>query len=442
MNTPIYDFLTAYRDKGFSRMHMPGHKGASFLGGESLDLTEVSGADSLYEADGIILESERNAGELFGAKTYYSTGGSSLSIRAMLYLARVNSTGVRLIAGRNAHKSLVQSAALLGLEIDWLYGEGDGYLSRVIDASEVESAIRRGNKPVAVYITSPDYLGRSSDISEIADVCHTHGIPLLVDNAHGAYLKFLDKSRHPIDLGADMCADSAHKTLPALTGASYLHVAPDDKFGFSKRVREALSLFGSTSPSYLIMASLDLTNGYIADGYRERLSAFIKKLDVIRLKLREKGYNLIDTTDTDPLKITVKASELGISGVSLGEILRLGGVECEFSDRDNLVLMLTPENTDSELERLADILLSVERRVPLIRHVAENFKPTVKMSIRDAVMSKSVNLPVCEAKGRVLATASVPCPPAVPILVPGEVVDERAISLYSYYGIETLSVVE
>ena len=419
---------------------MPGHKGVSRLGIEEFDLTEVSGADSLFEADGIIFESEKNAGQLFGAKTFFSAGGSSLSIRAMLYLAKVNSGKSRLIAGRNAHKSLVQSAALLGIDVDFIWGEGDGFVSRRINAKDVEKAIHESDDVMAVYITAPDYLGVSSDLSAIAEVCHLYGLPLLVDNAHGAYLKFLTPSRHPIDLGADMCADSAHKTLPALTGASYLHIAHSDKYGFSSGAREALSLFGSTSPSYLILASLDLTNKYINDGYRHRLSAFVEKLNIFRLRLEDLGYNLVDTSTTDPLKITFRAWEYGITGTDLGNFLRRGGIECEFSDRDYLVLMLTPDNSEDELELLYKLLSTLPKGTALKRVSFADFVPARATSIRDAVMSSYERISICETVGRVLASPSVPCPPAVPILVPGELVDERAVSVYEYYGIKELFV--
>ena len=231
MDTPICDFVRDYAERNTLRLHMPGHKGKALLGMEALDLTEISGADSLYEADGIIRESEKNAGTLFGAHTFYSTEGSSQCIRAMLYLAVLHAKqmGRRplIAAGRNAHKTFLSAAALLDFDIQWLWpGEGESYLSCKIGAAELDAALTvMPEKPAAVYLTSPDYLGNMVDIKNVAEVCHRHGSLLLVDNAHGAYLKFLPESRHPMDLGADLCCDSAHKTLPVLTGGAYLHIA-------------------------------------------------------------------------------------------------------------------------------------------------------------------------------------------------------------------------
>ena len=210
MNTPICDFVKNYISQNSKRLHMPGHKGCGLLGFEAFDITEIAGADSLYEAEGIIKESEQNASTLFGCDTFYSTEGSSHCIRAMLYLALTFSGGKnkKIAAGRNAHKSFLTAAALLDLSVDWLCGRGDNYLSLNLNATDIESYLSScKERPIALYLTSPDYLGNRLNIKEIAAVCHRYGVLLLVDNAHGAYLKFLSNSEHPIDLGADMCSD-------------------------------------------------------------------------------------------------------------------------------------------------------------------------------------------------------------------------------------------
>ncbi|MEG1684064.1 MAG: amino acid decarboxylase, partial [Oscillospiraceae bacterium] len=275
METPIADFVNAYLQSGVSRLHMPGHKGCGPLGCERLDITEIAGADELYQAEGIIARSEHNAATLFGtAATFYSTEGSSQCIRAMLYLALLHapSGGERpvIVAARNAHQSFVLAAALLDLEIVWLWAEElDVSLCRCnVSPEQLERALKRlPRPPVAVYITAPDYLGSTPDIAALAETAHRFGTPLLVDNAHGAYLKFLPHSTHPMDLGADLCCDSAHKTLPVLTGGAYLHVSHRAPADFIENGKRALALFGSTSPSYLILQSLDLVNRRLAEDY-------------------------------------------------------------------------------------------------------------------------------------------------------------------------------
>ena len=225
MDTPIVDFVRRYAQQRTTRMHMPGHKGCGPLGCEALDITEIAGADELYEAEGIIARSEANAAQLFGtARTYYSTEGSSQCIRAMLHLAlQMQPAGASrpvLLAARNAHKALLYTAALLDFDIRWLWPAPDAAgalctcpVEPEALACALDGLTAEGRTPFGVYLTSPDYLGFVQDIAGLAAVCHAHGVPLLVDNAHGAYLHFLKEgSRHPIQLGADLCCDSAHKT--------------------------------------------------------------------------------------------------------------------------------------------------------------------------------------------------------------------------------------
>ena len=282
MKTPIADFVKAYANSNMSRFHMPGHKGKSFVGCETFDITEVHGGDSLYEADGIIAESEKNATELFGtARTLFSTEGSSQCIRAMLYLAMLRKKqGIRpvVVAARNVHKAFIYAATLLDFDVIWLWPEGnaESLCSCYVSPETIEKVLQENkDSVVAVYITSPDYLGGQADIKEIAEVCHKYGTILAVDNAHGAYLRFLETSQHPIDLDADICCDSAHKTLPVLTGGAYLHISKNAPKVFSEQAKYSMGLFGSTSPSYLIMSSLDLCNAYLAEGYKERLKQII-----------------------------------------------------------------------------------------------------------------------------------------------------------------------
>lgn len=441
MKTPICGFLDKYASEDSVRLHMPGHKGRSDI--EKLDITEISGADSLYSANGIIAESEGYAGELFGARTLFSAEGSSLSIRAMLYLAAVYAKDKLrrplILAGRNAHKSFISGVALLGVDVEWLPSLSESYLSGKTDLKYLEKRLSEADTPAAVYLTTPDYLGFMDNVCEVAKLCHRHGVLLLVDNAHGAYLKFIKPSLHPIDLGADMCADSAHKTLPALTGAAYLHIsksAPDTLYA---RAREALAIFGSTSPSYLILASLDRTNEYLSDGFRENLSVLISRLEGVKEAILSHGYTIVGD---EPMKLTIFAKPYGYTGAELAGLLSVRGIIADFADPDYVVLMPTPENSDSDLDRLVDALQGIPRRAPIESPAPVFSSASVKMTAREAILSPALRLPLSECIGRTLATASVSCPPAVPILVPGEVVDEASLKAFEYYGIDALFVVK
>lgn len=444
MNTPICDFVRSYAKSEALRFHMPGHKGKALLGMEHLDITEFDGADSLYEADGIIRESQLNASKLFGARTFYSTEGSSQCIRAMLYLILLHAkkAGRRplIAAARNVHKTFLTAAALLDFEIIWLYpSQTDSYLSCMLDAESLDKSLSHlEEKPVAIYLTSPDYLGGIAPIKEISDVCHRHESLLLVDNAHGAYLRFLNPSLFPTDLGADLCCSSAHKTLPVLTGGAYLHISEAAPSEFIHQAVNALMLFGSTSPSYLILQSLDAANAYLSDHYAQRLRAFIARVEQLKAVLTKRGYLL---RQSEPLKLTISAKPYGYYGDELAELLMEKSIVCEFHDPDFIVMMLTPENTQDELAKLEQALLAIPPRSPITESPPAFHRCRPVMSVREAAFSACETVPVIESIGRILAQPSIGCPPAVPIVICGERIDDDAAACLAYYGRESCTVV-
>ncbi len=423
---------------------MPGHKGVRHIGMEQLDITEIKGADSLYEADGIIAQSEANASSLFGCRTLYSTEGSSQCIRAMLYLillyAKNNGKKPIIAAGRNAHKTFLTAATLTDIDVQWLYSERPvGYLSCDLTSDGLEEYLQNApEKPTAVYLTSPDYLGKIADIRGIADVCHRYGVLLAVDNAHGAYLRFLPESLFPIDLGADICCDSAHKTLPTLTGGAYLHLSQAFEAAVGEQAKNSLMIFGSTSPSYLILQSLDMTNLYLK-GYPEKLKALLPKIEELKSRLSANGFSLYGD---EPLKVTINAKPYGYTGEQLAEFLRENKIEPEFSDPDCLTLMLSSEFEADVLKRIEQVLCRIPKKAPITEN-APDFKPAKNvMPIREALLSPSEILPIDRCVGRVLAVPTVGCPPAVPILVCGEEIDGHALECFKYYGIESCCVVK
>jgi arginine/lysine/ornithine decarboxylase len=300
-----------------------------------------------------------------------------------------------------------------------------------------ERLFETSEPPAAVYLTSPDYLGSTvPQLREIAEVCHLNGALLLVDNAHGAYLKFLPRSRHPMDLGADMCSDSAHKTLPVLTGGAYLHISRDAPELLALNAKHALAMFGSTSPSYLIMQSLDLANAYL-EAYPRRLRDFAEKTEALKTRLTEAGYSLIGD---EPLKITVQAKKYGYTGRELSDDLLRRGIVSEFSDPDFLVMMLPPENGSESVDAIGQALLSIPKRAEIDDNPPVFSPMEKKMSIREACLSPWETVSVGDSVGRVLAGTDVACPPAVPIVVPGELIDNAAAERLKYYGAETCRV--
>lgn len=445
MNTPIYDFVSQYNKDDISRLHMPGHKGKKMLGFEEFDITEVSGADSLFHADGIIRESEENATSLFGSgKTLYSTEGSTHCIKSMVAMAVRIKKNNNIIALRNVHKAFINACALLDLNVTWIYPdeENDSICSCKIDINKIVEIVKNTDA-AALYVTSPDYLGNVQDIKTLANVCHENDKLLLVDNAHGAYLAFCEDNLHPIKNGADICCDSAHKTLPVLTGGAYLHLQKNVVDELNGIEKDIMALFGSTSPSYLTMISMDLCNKYMAEDFKEDINNICKQVNILKNEVIKMGYTL---EGTEPLKLTIYASKSGIFGDVLADYLRINKVECEYSDRDFVVLMFSPGNDKKDFKRINKAL-----KVALdsaISDETDNVKENVKtehmqsaMSIREAVMSSQKKIPVKEASGMVCGMSIVSCPPAIPVVVSGEIITKETIDRLIYNGIECISVV-
>lgn len=445
MTTPICDFVARYAAVQPLRLHMPGHKGRNVLGLEQADITEIPGADVLYHPTGIILESERNAAALFGTgRTVYSTEGSSLPIRAMVYLTALYaaSLGKRplIAAGRNAHKVFITAAALLDVDVAWLYPENGGnLLSCEITPEGLDGYLKNTRElPTAVYITSPDYLGNMADVGGLSKVCRKFGCLLLVDNAHGAYLNFLPESCHPMALGADLCCDSAHKTLPVLTGGAYLHISGSAPELFSLAADQAMALFASTSPSYLILQSLDKANEALSSSWVEALHRAAGEWEKVKARLRIFGYSL---AGQEPLKLTILPKDYGYTGDELSRILEEKNVFCEFSDPDHLVLML-PVEYDPELpDRLTEAFLKIPRREAISIPAPALHRAETVLRPHDALFLPSRMVPVAEAAGRIMADPTVSCPPAIPVVCSGERIEEWAVEAMEYYGITQVRVV-
>lgn len=441
MKTPIVSFLKSYQEKSPVRMHMPGHKGAGILGFEGMDLTEIYGADELFAAEGIIKESEQNASSLFDCPTYYSTQGSTLCIQTMCTIlcqdAKSKGKKPKILAGRNAHRSFIHAAALLDFDIEWLYGNSD-YLSCKIHAEDLEKAIIE-SLPTAVYLTNPDYLGNLLDIQSLASVCKKHNVLLAIDNAHGAYLRFLEPSLHPIDLGADLCCDSAHKTLPVLTGGAYLHLSDSLNQVWANDVKHFMEYFSSTSPSYLIMASLDAANEVLDTTFRNSLFECIQRVDGLKNTLVQHGYTILSG---EPMKITISTKEFGYTGNEIANLLMECDIYPEFYDSDYIVLMPSPYNTKDDLKRLETCLCGIERKPLLINKPPKLEQSKKAMNVRQALFSSSITLDVSKSLGQVCSSVTVSCPPAILPVIPGEVISESSIEVMKYYGIETVRVVK
>ncbi|MBR6872551.1 MAG: aminotransferase class V-fold PLP-dependent enzyme [Ruminococcus sp.] len=442
VRAPIAEFVRQYGESGTVRMHMPGHKGVPLLGAEAYDITEIRGADYLYEPAGIILRSSEIAAELYGSRrTLFSTEGSSLSIKAMLTCAAASlGRGAKFASARNCHRAFINGCILLGIDPVWIYPEkpAASICSSEITAHDVEQTLAADPDIRAVYITSPDYPGNLADIRGIAQVCHARGALLLVDNAHGAYLKFAGQL-HPLDLGADMCCDSAHKTLPALTGASLLHISKSAPAQIAEIAPEEMSLFASTSPSYVIMQSIERCMAELQSGLAERIALLCQRLSELKQEIRALG---LDTAGDEPMKLTLSPAGAGYTGDGLAEHLRSHGIEPEYSDGAYCVLMPTPCNTEDDLIRVLDALKALPKRTPITDPLPELIRPRKALAPREAYFLPHERIPLSEADGRICARTAVSCQPSVPVIVGGEVFDKKIIKILERYSFFQADVVK
>ena len=434
-------FAEDYAASGISRLHMPGHKGCKIHGLEPLDLTEIKGADSLFESEGVIAQGERRTAEIFGARTTcWSAEGSSLCIKAALGLAvRHFGRRITVAAPRNCHRAFISACVLLDIDVKWIFPEsGSARLCECGAAPEAVEKALAGGGVDAVYITSPDYLGGISDIGGISRVCKKHGALLICDNAHGAYLKFVGEGLHPLDLGADIVCESAHKTLPVYTGGAYLHIAKSAPANFDELAKPAMVLFGSTSPSYLIMGSLDRCTDLLEGDLPKMLRACCERTARTKKLLAERG---ISDISREAMKITIDAVKLGYTGVQLAEMMRRSKMECEYADAEVVVLMLSPYNPERDFERIESFFSGLELREPLaIPCPPEPLRPEKVMSLRQAELSRAERIDVEKAEGRVCARSAMSCQPSVAAVMGGEKISAEAIKILKRYSILQIDV--
>lgn len=425
MNTPIADFLEKYTTSGALRLHMPGHNGAN-----PHDITEIEGADSLYETDrtkSIIGESEKNAAELFGAdRTCYSCGGSTLAIQTALALLKAQ--GCKTIAAsRYSHKSLISAASLLHMNIKWLYPEE--YLCADVDYSG--DALEGAD---AVFMTNIDYLGGKCRIPQT-------NLPIICDNAHGAYLRFVDKEKfgnnylHPSEFGIPVIsAESAHKTLPVLTGGAYLHFYGGTDY---TRAKELMATFGSSSPSYLMLESLDKFNEFITKR-PDIVNHACESVQYLKNKLMD--YD-IPIKESDPLRVVVKAYEYGYNGFNYADKLRQNGVECEYSDRNYTVLLFSAATTHKDCQRAltAMSLIPKKKSIPMAKY--PTLTPKAALPACDALFMPQKRVPLAKAVGFVCGGIFTPCPPCIPPVMPGEIISDEAAEVLRLYNVKEVSVI-
>jgi lysine decarboxylase len=412
--------LKAYKDEDTLRLHMPGHKGRlPYALDAAYDVTEIKGIDDLQAPTQALAWAQEAAAEVNGAgKTMLSTCGSTAAVTAMLLAV----SGRKVIATRDCHRSAISAIALGGIDAVFAAPQAD--------ASDISKLICEHTDAAAVYITYPDYYGRCCDIAAIAEAAKEAGMALLVDNAHGAHFPY--SSALPVTpsyVHADAWAQSAHKTLPALTQAAYLHIGRSSPL--EDRLRRAFWMVHSSSPSYLIMLSLDAAreymqteadiNGWISECKRARER--INRLGGYRCAEREGAY------DYDVTRLNIITEGRGYTGYEADAELRKAGVQAEMADISGVVLITAP---GQKLDRLILALDGLKQRLPVTNtDTSMPLLPPAALSVRQAMMSdcESVDTRLCS--GRICAEATGAYPPGIAAVVPGEIITDEIIEYFN-----------
>jgi len=435
---PLFESLMRFSRDGSVRFHMPGHKGKplpslELFDASLIDYTELPKTGNLYLGDGPIAEAEELAAKYFRVPNcFFMTGGSTQGMMAALFLS-CGDKGEVLI-DRGCHRSAIAACAFLNLSPKYIYPDilpGFGVPYR-IDPDKLYRAIAGSPDLNAVLITSPTYYGTISDIKTISEIVHSFGKLLIVDEAHGAHLPSLGQ-RSAVGMGADIAFSSAHKTMPALGQGAFF--CSSEKFAPGD-VRRALSLFGTSSPSYAVMASLDVARAHLEGEGKGKYLHVAQKCDELRDIINEKtAFRAISNANVpciDRCRLVVNTACASLSGFDAAERLRRDfKVECEMADRSNVVFILTCCDDDEDISALSSALLSLSenRAYTEIKASVCNGSPHPEqaMPIRRAVFAKKENLALALCAGRVAGECVAPYPPGIPVVCPGELLDKNVI---------------
>ena len=433
----LYEKLKAYAESGVYPFHMPGHKRQKICGlPYDLDLTEIDGFDNLHHPEGCIREIEKRAERLFNVKRAFllingATGGILAGIRSL------TSPGDTVIIARNCHRSVYNAVELCGLNTEYIYPERLPEHPSVcggVTEKEVYEALQAHPDAKLVVLTSPTYEGVGSDLALIAEVCFNRGARLFVDEAHGAHLYFDNKTVTAMAAGADVSVVSLHKTLPSLTQTALLLTNDDPLIPL---LQENLSMFETSSPSYLLMSSVEWCLRYIEENksgfesYEKRLDTFyqrtesLQNLQLLYQRLPESVY------DIDRGKLVIMTSGTGLSGHALAELLRREfKLETEMSACDYVIAMSSVCDTDEGFERLADALLKIDKRLRRDnpnKFSAKEIKLKKAYSSCDCFRHASAERPLNETSGTVTHEDVFAYPPGIPLAVKGEIISDELL---------------
>ncbi len=450
--TPLFTGLKKHAAADPIQFHIPGHKKGNgidpefreFIGGNalSIDLINIAPLDDLHHPHGMIKKAQDLAAEAFGADhTFFSVQGTSGAIMTMVMT--VCGPGDKILVPRNVHKSVMSAIVFSGATPIFIHPELDNELgiSHGITPDSVSRALEQHPDARGVLVINPTYFGFSANLKEIVDIAHSYKVPVLVDEAHGVHIHFHeDLPLSAMQAGADMAATSVHKLGGSMTQSSVLNVR--EGLVPVARVQSILSMLTTTSTSYLLLASLDVARKRLATEGRELIEETLKKAEKTRNRIngipylycvgREKTGTQA-TYDYDPTKLIISVKELGISGHDVEIWLRKKhNIEVELSDLYNILCIITPGDSDEDLDLLVKALQQLSDefssesagfRETITVEVPEI--PVLSLSPRDAFYAKTELVPFEESAGRIIAEFIMVYPPGIPIFIPGEIITDE-----------------
>jgi arginine decarboxylase len=457
---PLVKALIECGNQLHAPFYTPGHKKGAGISqmlldafGEAVfrfDLPELTELDNLFAPEGAILAAQELAADIFGAeKTWFLVNGSTCGVEAAI-LATCG-TGDQIILPRNVHSSAIAGLILSGAIPIFIEPEYDPILDIVygITPTAVAAAIQAHPDAKAVMMVYPTYYGVCTDVNAIAQIVHQHHIPLLVDEAHGAHFAFHpDLPTSALAAGADMVVQSTHKTLGAMTQASMLHL--QGILVDSDRVSKALQLVQSTSPSYILMASLDAARQQMALCGKNLMSQTLKLADIAKEQINQiPGLSVLESPNSanlpgfdnlDQTRLTVNVSGLGLTGFKADEILENNlNIRSELASFKNITFIISIGNTLTDIHQLIQAFHQLQSHFTNVNTLnlgyqpiptyLENQKPTTinKVSPREAFFKTSHTLNLLESIGHISSETICPYPPGIPILMPGEIIQQSAI---------------
>ena len=441
LKTPIYDALSGYSNSLHSSFHTPGHKSHvfddSFFDIYKYDATELSVTDELYSPEGCISEAEDNVTKLYGSfHTFFSVGGASQCVKTSLSFF----AGKKVIFDRNIHFSAAAAIAFYGIEAVFVYGECNDLTSipeppTVFDFKE---ALLKNSDAKAVFLTSPNYFGVSADCSAIRKLCDEFEVVFIDDNSHGAHYTFCQGVHNSAFDGhhAHVVIDSVHKTLPVMTGGALLHYNIPVSFS---DVRRKMMAAGSTSPSFVLLASLDYGVSLCFDRGFEFYTQQCVAVENLRNELKNRGFVVTDGPNIDPLRLSVYFGE---NCDKVYRVLEQNNIYPEMQSNGFIVFIITPFNSRADMELLRCTLLA-QSPVCVMGNFDSSFVvPERGLSVREAFFAEKESVSISNAVGRISAEmVSFHRPPCIPLCLPGEKISECLSSVLLKNGCDTIDVV-